>query len=95
MPKTKDKVPEQQPIDTWNDFITIMIEARSVWEKHMKVVSLSRDIQTIDASGRNLSIEALRCLSGTFNRAKFDIALPRLVDYWRLSGGLEALHFTS
>ncbi len=95
MPKAKDKVPEQQPIDTWNDFIAIMIEARTAWEKHMKVANLNREVQTVDASGRSLPIEALRCLSGTFNRAKFDIALPRLVDYWRGSGGLEALHFIS
>lgn len=93
MPKAKDKVPDKQPIDTWNDFITAMMKARDAWEIHKELAMQRQEVTTIDALGRELPIEALRCLGGTFNRAKFDIALPRLVDYWRRSGGLEALYF--
>ena len=92
MPKDKQDQQEHQ-IDTWNEFVIHMLNARKAWGKHLALCMKQRMTSVTGPSGKDLPGRAIRALAGTYNRAKFDIALPRLVDYWRASGGLEGLHF--
>jgi hypothetical protein len=71
----------------WNAFVDAMIYARDLWEKHQQ-----RMLSTPRSELENqLTREARKVLASTTHRAKFDIALPRLVDIWRTTGGLENL----
>lgn len=76
-------------LETWNNFVSKLLEAKEAWNKHRELVLASAPQGTLS------SVLAMRVLAATFNRAEFDIALSRMVDYWRAYGGLEALYFGS
>ncbi len=70
--------------EAWNKFLDKMVEARELWEEY-------RGIRIVERIPEDLDTPSMRHMSSTLHRAKFDIALPRLVDYWRRYGGIEGL----
>ncbi len=70
--------------EAWNAFLDKMIEARELWGKY-------QEIRIVKGIPKDLDVPSMRHMSSTLHRAKFDIALPRLVDYWRRYGGIEGL----
>ncbi len=71
--------------EKWNEFLDKLVEAKKLWEEYQEM----RIVKGIDLDG--LSVPSMRHMSSTLHRAKFDIALPRLVDYWRRYGGIEGI----
>jgi len=70
--------------EAWNKFLDKMIEAKGLWEEY-------QEIRIVKGMPEDLDVPSMRHMSSTLHRAKFDIALPRLVDYWRRYGGIEGL----
>ncbi len=70
--------------EIWNKFLDKMVEAREVWGEY-------QEIRIVEGLPKDLDTPSMRHMSSTLHRAKFDIALPRLVDYWRRYGGIEGL----
>lgn len=68
----------------WNKFIRTLMAAERLWEKHRAVMAGVRSIE-------GLSPKARKVLAASTNRAKFAVALPRIVDQWRATGGLKEL----
>lgn len=73
-------------IVVWNRFVRALATA----ERHWKELGLIMAEQNRSEVQR-LSPAAQRFLSKGFVKAKFDIMLPRIVDYWRSIGGLKEL----
>lgn len=83
------------PIETWDRFVSKMQEAKEAWEDH-RALCMSTDGRDALMNGiGDLPIEAVRILAGTFNRAEFDVAIPRMIEYWRRSGGIDSFRFPS
>lgn len=76
----------EELLASWNKFAGLLIEAGKVWEEHTKLVAgvPKEEIE-------ELYVELQKFVSKNFNKSKFDIMLPRLVDYWRTLGGIETL----
>ncbi len=70
--------------EKWNEFLDKMIEARGLWGEY-------QEMRIVEGMPKDLDVPSMRHMSSTLHRAKFDIALPRLVDYWRRYGGIEGL----
>jgi len=68
----------------WNKFIRTLMTAEKLWEEHRANMAGIRKIE-------GLSPKARKVLASVTNRSKFNVALPRLVDQWRQSGGLSEL----
>lgn len=73
-------------VQTWNKFSNLMVRTAKAWEEHREVWTLTpkTDIE-------KLPVKLQRFLARNFNRSKFDIMLPRMVDYWRTIGGVGTL----
>lgn len=70
--------------EAWNEVIDSLIKTRELWEEYQEIrlqTGITEDLDT----------PSMRHMASTLHRAKFDIALPRLVDYWRRYGGIEGL----
>lgn len=72
--------------ESWTRFAKSLIETKEAWEVHKELCEGfgSRDIEM-------LRPEVGKFVSKSFNKSKFDVLLPRLVDYWRTIGGVEEL----
>ena len=72
--------------ESWNRFAWFMIEAERAWKEHQEkfLEVSSRDIEELPLSFQEF-------LSKSWSRSKFDVMIPRLVDYTRASGGLERM----
>ena len=71
--------------EKWNEFLDKIIEARELWGEYQEI----RTLKGVNIEG--LDVPSMRHMSSTLHKAKFDIALPRLVDYWRRYGGIEGI----
>lgn len=73
-------------LQSWVRITRLLIQLKKAWDKHV-------DIWEATPKGEieMMPQEAQKFLSKNFNRSKFDIMLPRMVDYWRSLGGIEAL----
>ncbi len=71
--------------EAWNKFLDKMVEARESWEEY-------REIRLVEGVPEDLDIPSMRHMSSTLHKAPFNVALPRLVDYWRRYGGIEELY---
>lgn len=76
----------EELLESWNKFAGLLIEAGKVWEEHTKLVA-----RVPKEEIEELYVELQKFVSKNFNKSKFDIMLPRLVDYWRTLGGIETL----
>jgi hypothetical protein len=74
-------------VDSWNKVIIHLVLARRAWEEHreMRAQVTPKQIERI------LNPEEQRYLSNIFYKSKFEVLLPRLVDYWRGRGGVDTL----
>lgn len=72
-------------IKKWNKFVRLMIATKDAWESLMQNASHS----VIEVE--KLSAKAQKILSIANRRANFEVAIPRLMAYWRGYGGLENL----
>ena len=81
------KGPKQLSLtQSWTIFVRLLIQMKNVWEKHSATWAITPKDEL-----ERLPVEFQKFLCRNFNRSKFDIMLPRLVDYWRTIGGVEAL----
>ncbi len=71
--------------EKWNNFLDKMVEARESWAEYQE----ERIVKGISLD--TLDVPSMRHMSSSLHRAKFDIALPRLVEYWRRYGGIEGI----
>jgi len=73
-------------IQTWSKFANLLLKLKEAWDEHQEVwmVTSREEIQ-------NLPLEWQKFVARNFNRSEFNIMLPRLVDFWRGLGGIEAL----
>ena len=78
------KIREAEVAKNWNHFIKTLIHAETLWEQHRAYMAGVRQIE-------GLSPKARKVLAASTNRSKFEVALPRLVDQWRMGGGLKEL----
>ena len=76
----------EELLASWNKFAGLLIEAGKVWKEHTKLVA-----KVPKEEIEELCVELQKFVSKNFNKSKFDIMLPRLVDYWRALGGIETL----
>jgi len=76
---------EEEIKKEWNRFVNALIVAKKAWEK------LSEELSTSDVSGF-LTIEArvVKMIS-VYRKAKFDVMLPRFIDFYRGQGGIEEM----
>lgn len=72
--------------ESWDRVVELLVQLKEAWEEHMELW-----LETPRDEVQNLSPEYQRFLARNFNRSKFDIVLPRLVDFWRTIGGVKAL----
>ena len=73
-----------EQVKKWNKFVELMTATKKAWES----------LANIDRKGprfQNLSPKAQKVLTIANTRSKFEVAMPRLMDYWRGYGGLENL----
>jgi len=69
----------------WNGFVRKLQGAENLWEEFQKkLLYFPRD-------GLESAPLGLQKAAGKFRRAKFNVMLPRFVDYYRAYGGLEDL----
>lgn len=71
---------------SWNKIARLFNELKEAWDVHMKLWEETprQEIETYPTRYQ-------RFLARNFNRSKFDIMLPRIVDYWRTIGGVGEL----
>lgn len=72
-------------IKKWNKFVKLMTATKNAWE------SLSQEASYSPIQWDKLSPKAQKVLSIANRKAKFEVAMPRLMAYWRGYGGLENL----
>jgi hypothetical protein len=71
---------------SWNKFARLMVQLKRAWEDHQELWL------TVTSQEREaLSPEFQRVLSRNFNQSRFEIMLPRIIDYYRAYGGIETL----
>jgi hypothetical protein len=75
----KEKV---ELVQTWNTIVHALIKARDNWKR-------LRDILIQKPSLDGFNYRSGKIFSLIPGRSKFEIGLPRFVDIWRSSGGLE------
>lgn len=71
---------------TWNTFAKLLNQTKKAWEEHQRAWG-----ETSARERESLPIGFQRFVAQNFNRSKFDIMLPRLVDFYRAYGGIEML----
>lgn len=71
---------------SWAIFVGLLIQTKKAWETHREVWA-----ETPRDEIERLSPEWQKFIARNFNRSEFNIMLPRLVDFWRGLGGIEAL----
>lgn len=80
-----DQSDARRATDLWNKFIGHMEEAEEAWQKIMDFR------QEVSAGELEQLPSGAQKGFARFSRSKFDVLLPRLVDYWRAYGGLSSL----
>lgn len=77
---------EVKLLRSWNKFANLMVEAGEAWKEHQETMLgfSSGEIETFSPALQ-------RFVSKNFNKSRFDVMLPRLVDYWRSIGGVGEL----
>ena len=78
------RVPRE--IALWNKFVRTLMAAERNWEALQEIMA-NRPRTDFEL----FSPKAQKFLSKGFIKAKFNIMLPRVIDYWRSIGGLEEL----
>lgn len=77
-------------IRSWNEVAKHLVEAEKAWVLHQKLASEMGRIEI-----EKLPVRAQRLVSASFGncslRCKFDVLIPRLIEYTRRSGGLGTL----
>lgn len=73
-------------VQSWNKISNLLIELRDTWEEHRERWALVPKTEI-----EMLPPEYQKFLARNFNRSPFNIMLPRMVDYWRTLGGVDAL----
>lgn len=85
-PRVKEEI-KPNVMQTWNAFARALIETKKAWNTHVETWA---EISTRDVE--MLPLEFQRFLGASFNRSKFEVLLPRLIDYYRGYGGIETLY---
>ena len=80
--KKVEEVPEPELWEKWNIFIEKIEEARRYWEDEVRGAS-RREVE-LNGGTRTKILHLYR-------REKFEILTPRLIEYYRGYGGLEAM----
>ena len=70
----------------WNDYVNALLEAATLWSDFMQAFK-----GTPQRIMDGLSQEAQRKMMRSNPKSKFDIALIRQVEWWRVVGGLGEL----
>ena len=74
----------RDPVVLWNNVIQSLLKAKESWSEFQ-----ARALEPIQLD--EYPIKAQKFLSLATTRVGFEIAIPRLIDYYRVSGGLEEL----
>jgi len=91
--RVEDKVEEKEsatglvvPVgNAWNTFIGRLLLAKRAWESYERQVDALGLEEVEDFS------VGLQNVIANYREQKFEIMLPRFVDYWRGAGGLEEM----
>jgi len=75
---------ETELLDHWNKFVKHLLGAKKEWDVFTELRQSQRNVE-------GLPIRAQKVLNAVQWRGKFEIALARLIDYWRGYGGVESL----
>lgn len=73
-----------EAVKTWNKVAQGILDLKDAWEDHLIAMGGRPNIELLPP-------EAQRFLRLTFNRSKFEVAIPRIIDYMRGIGGAEEL----
>jgi len=73
-------------VTSWNRVVEILFDLRSAWGIHRVAVA---ELGKVGIEGLPISIQ--KHVTHVFNKAQFNKALPILIDYWAVRGGLEFL----
>ena len=71
--------------ERWNKFVGCLIEARETFGELQKAVG------GIAAEDFNDVSPKVAKLLSVYRRSRFEVMLPRFIDYYRAQGGLEAM----
>ena len=79
-----------KPVESaWNEFVERLKDLAESWE------ALQEELTGLNSLGREaLSIQGQKMLAPATRKAKFLVALPRILDTIRRNGGIEALVIT-
>lgn len=82
----KDTERIRKLVASWNRFAKALVRTKKAWDNHVKLmcVTSAKDVELAP-------VEAQRFLSKAFNKSRFDVMIPRMVDYWRTIGGIDQL----
>ena len=82
----EDRERKLKLIQSWNKIARLFNELKEAWDAHKKLWEETprQEIETYPPKYQKF-------LARNFNRSKFDIMLPRMVDYWRTIGGVGEL----
>ena len=75
-------------VNKWNRFIELMIATKKAWDDLREIVTHSPE------QWDKLSPMAQKILTIANRKSKFEIAMPRLMNYWRGYGGVETLRIS-
>lgn len=70
--------------ERWNDFVEAFEELEEYWGAFQEEL---REVESSD----ELSVQGQKIYGLATTRSKFSVAIPRLIDYARRSGGLRSL----
>lgn len=82
-PKAKE---ELTPEKSWTRITDLFCTLDKYWKEHRDLMLVNRG-----KSLEGIPIDIQKHLAMNFNIASLDIALPRIVNYWRSQGGIHSL----
>ena len=79
----KELAEEELPLwQKWNKFVDLLAEAKDYWETEIRGIT-RKEVEMF--GGRKAKILQL------YRLTKFEVLIPRFIDYWRGYGGLDAM----
>ncbi len=77
-------------IGSWNEFAGHLVAAKKAWEVHQRSAVEAGRFEI-----EKLPVKAQRLVSASFGncslRCRFNVLIPRLIEYSRVAGGIEEL----
>lgn len=76
---------DSKNVDLWYEFVGCLKRAKELWEDRLAIGLSQAEVEALDPRLQKVFASA------TVRMAKFDVALPRILDVVRQSGGFDVL----